>query len=164
MVALTGAGISAESGIPTFRGTGGLWRQKRPQDLATPEAFFRDPKVVWEWYAWRRGFVAAAQPNAGHRALAELESQSRRLTLVTQNVDGLHDRAGSRNILKVHGDIWVVRCTVCGREKRDERLEFPELPPYWNAEECCGRQWSGLARRCPLTSGARLRRQLRKLT
>ena len=126
---LTGAGISAESGIPTFRGAGGLWREFRAEDLATPEAFARDPRLVWEWYDWRRGLIARAEPNAGHRALAELERRAGRFTLITQNVDGLHDRAGSRNILKVHGDIWMVRCTACGRETRDDRVPLPELPP-----------------------------------
>lgn len=128
-MALTGAGISAESGIPTFRGAGGLWRSFRPEELATPEAFARDPKLVWEWYLWRRGLIAQAQPNAGHYALVRLEQRTPRFTLVTQNVDGLHDRAGSRNILKLHGDIWEVRCTACGRQERDERLAFDCLPP-----------------------------------
>src|SRR6476659_6642079 len=96
VVVLTGAGISAESGIPTFRGPGGLWKNFRPEELATPEAFARDPKLVWEWYAWRRGLVAAAEPNAGHVALAKLEERSPELLLATQNVDGLHRRAGSR--------------------------------------------------------------------
>jgi NAD-dependent deacetylase len=129
VAALTGAGISAESGIPTFRGAGGLWRQFRAEDLATPEAFARDPRLVWEWYDWRRGLIAQAEPNAGHRALAELERRVARFTLITQNVDGLHDRAGSRNVLKVHGDIWIVRCTACGREWRDDRTPLPDLPP-----------------------------------
>jgi NAD-dependent deacetylase len=129
LAVLTGAGISAESGIPTFRGAGGLWRQFRAEDLATPEAFARDPKLVWEWYDWRRGLIAKAQPNAGHLALVELERRVERFTLITQNVDGLHDRAGSRRILKVHGDIWTVRCMVCGREGRDERSPMPEMPP-----------------------------------
>jgi len=126
---LTGAGISAESGIPTFRGPGGLWRTYRPEDLATPQAFSRDPKLVWEWYDWRRGLIARAQPNPGHFALAEMERRSKKFALITQNVDGLHDRAGNRNILKVHGDIWVVRCAACGRERVDERASIPELPP-----------------------------------
>src|SRR5258708_770529 len=95
---LPGAGISAESGIPTFRGPGGLWRHKRPETLATPEAFERNPKLVWDWYNWRRGIISQAQPNAGHVALAEIERRASRFTLITQNVDGLHDRAGSRNI------------------------------------------------------------------
>ena len=129
VAALTGAGISAESGIPTFRGAGGLWREFRAEDLATPEAFARDPRLVWEWYDWRRGLIARAEPNAGHRALVELAQRVERFTLITQNVDGLHDRAGSRDVLKVHGDIWMVRCTACGRQTRDDRVPLPELPP-----------------------------------
>jgi NAD-dependent protein deacetylase/lipoamidase len=126
---LTGAGISAESGVPTFRGPGGLWRNHRPEDLATPQAFARDPLRSWEWYNWRRGVIATIQPNAGHKALVRIEERSPRFTLVTQNVDGLHDRAGSRNILKVHGDIWTLRCTRCARVWRDLRPALLELPP-----------------------------------
>ena len=126
---LTGAGISAESGIPTFRGAGGLWRKYRAENLATPEAFARDPKLIWEWYDWRRSVIALAEPNAGHRALAELERRAPRFTLVTQNVDGLHDRAGSRRLLKVHGDIWWLRCTACKREWQDLRPWLRTLPP-----------------------------------
>jgi len=121
---LTGAGISAESGIPTFRGAGGLWKNFRPEELATPEAFNRDPETVWEWYLWRRELIAQAQPNAGHRALVELQERTPEFTLITQNVDGLHDRAGSRRILKVHGDIWINRCGTCGRETG----ELPSQP------------------------------------
>ncbi|MCP5120677.1 MAG: hypothetical protein GY953_58535, partial [bacterium] len=95
---LTGAGISAESGVPTFRGAAGLWREYRPEELATPEAFARDPKLVWEWYSWRRGLIADTKPNSGHEALVEIERRIERFALVTQNVDGLHDKAGSRNI------------------------------------------------------------------
>jgi len=126
---LTGAGISAESGVPTFRGPGGLWRQYRPEDLATPKAFRRDPRLVWEWYDWRRQRIAQARPNAGHEALVRLERSKPRFWLITQNVDGLHERAGSRRVIKLHGDIWLVRCVVCGREQRDERVPLPELPP-----------------------------------
>jgi len=129
VAALTGAGISAESGIPTFRGPGGLWRTYRAEDLATPQAFARDPHLSWEWYNWRRGIIATAEPNAGHVALAEVERRLPSFTLLTQNVDGLHDRAGSRRILKVHGDIWTLRCTACAREWRYERPSLPELPP-----------------------------------
>jgi NAD-dependent protein deacetylase/lipoamidase len=129
VVALTGAGISAESGIPTFRGSGGLWRMFRPEDLATPEAFARDPRLVWEWYDWRRGLVAAAEPNDGHRALVELEARCEAFTLVTQNVDGLHHRAGSRHLIPLHGDLWTLRCTGCGAERIDRRTPLPELPP-----------------------------------
>lgn len=136
VAALTGAGISAESGVPTFRGqqdASALWRSYQPEQLATPEAFTRDPRLVWEWYDWRRGLVARAEPNAGHRALAELERRftesGRVFTLITQNVDGLHDRAGSRNIAKLHGDLWVMRCVGCGHEERDERVPLESLPP-----------------------------------
>lgn len=127
---LTGAGISAESGVPTFRGVGGLWRSYRPEDLATPGAFARDPKLVWEWYNWRRELIAKASPNAGHKALAELEDRASKFTLITQNVDGLHDSAGNKNILKLHGDIWQIRCTRCKRSWTDRRVPLEELPPY----------------------------------
>lgn len=125
---LTGAGVSAESGIPTFRSNGGYWQQYRFEDLATPQAFTRDPKFVWTWYEERRRGIAKAQPNAGHVALAELEQQKRAFTLITQNVDGLHDLAGSKNIIKLHGDIWVVRCLSCKHEHL-ERAELNDLPP-----------------------------------
>lgn len=128
---LTGAGISAESGIPTFRGPGGLWRNFRPEDLATPEAFARDPILVWEWYQWRRGIIAHAEPHAGHFALVALESRKGRtgFTLITQNVDGLHDRAGSSAPLKLHGDIWTLRCTCCAHSWVDLRPDFNPFPP-----------------------------------
>jgi len=129
LVVLTGAGISAESGVPTFRGAGGLWRNHRSEDLATPEAFARDPRIVWEWYDWRRGLVAAAEPNAGHRALARLEAAGTPITLVTQNVDGLHERAGSRDVVRLHGSLWTLRCTRCDRERLDLRVPLPALPP-----------------------------------
>lgn len=126
---LTGAGISAESGIPTFRDAGGLWKNFRAEDLATPQAFARDPKLVWEWYDWRRSLIAKAEPNRGHHALADLEKRTANFTLITQNVDGLHDRAGATHLLKVHGDIWTLRCTLCGKERHDARPSFPDLPP-----------------------------------
>ena len=132
---LTGAGISAESGIPTFRGPGGLWRNFRPEDLATPEAFERDPELVWEWYMWRRGLIAAAQPNPGHLALARWERTVTAFTLITQNVDGLHDRAGSRRILKVHGDIWLSRCTLCSYQRMDRTSTYTAPP---RCPECDG--------------------------
>lgn len=121
--------MSAESGIPTFRGSGGLWKQFRAEDLATPEAFAHDPQLMWEWYDWRRGLIAAAKPNQGHIALAELERRTPNFTLITQNVDDLHERAGSKNILHVHGSIWTVRCMECGREWLDLRSPLPSLPP-----------------------------------
>ncbi len=125
---LTGAGISAESGVPTFRGSGGLWKQFRPEDLATPGAFARDPNLVWEWYDWRRSILAKVQPNAGHRALAELEERISEFTLITQNVDGLHQLAGSKSVVEVHGSIWNLRCTACKHEWLDRSVPLT-LPP-----------------------------------
>jgi NAD-dependent deacetylase len=118
---LSGAGISAASGIPTFRGEGGLWKQHRAEDLATPEAFARDPGTVWEWYGWRRDLVRQAQPNAAHLALARLSARVARLDIVTQNVDGLHERAGlpGGEIIRLHGSLFSIRCTVCGAERED---------------------------------------------
>jgi NAD-dependent deacetylase len=130
IAALAGAGLSAESGVPTFRGAGGLWRQYRPEDLATPEAFFRDPRLVWEWYDWRRTRIAQAAPNPAHYALAELERRKPGFTLITQNVDGLEEQAGCRNVLRLHGDIWTLRCVLCGRERRDRTAPLAELPPH----------------------------------
>jgi NAD-dependent deacetylase len=124
IVVFTGAGVSAESGIPTFRGAGGLWRNLRSEDLATPEAFARDPRLVWEWYEWRRGLVRSAQPNAAHFAIARLE----RAVVVTQNVDALHARAGSRDVIELHGNLFRVRCTR-ERTTRDAIDAFDEIPP-----------------------------------
>ncbi|HXG89034.1 MAG TPA: NAD-dependent deacylase [Vicinamibacterales bacterium] len=119
VVVLTGAGISAESGVPVFRGAGGLWREFRPEDLATPGAFARQPNLVWEWYLWRRSKIAAAQPNPGHAVIARL-GQRPGMTLLTQNVDGLHTRAGSRSVVELHGNLWRVRCADgCGFDARD---------------------------------------------
>lgn len=129
LVVLTGAGISAESGVPTFRGSGGLWRNFKAEDLATPEAFARDPKLVWEWYDWRRGKVAQTQPNPGHLALAELEQSKSDFSLITQNVDGLHDLAGSSHPLKLHGDIWELRCTGCSYTGVNREVSINEIPP-----------------------------------
>jgi len=130
VLVLTGAGCSAESGVPTFRGAGGLWRQFRPETLATPEAFARDPKLVWEWYDWRRQRIAQAQPNPGHYALVELEQRlGDGFALFTQNVDGLHERAGSQRVWRLHGDIWLLRCTGCGRQERNLAAPLPVLPP-----------------------------------
>ncbi|MBV9405737.1 MAG: NAD-dependent deacylase [Acidobacteriaceae bacterium] len=126
---LTGAGVSAESGIPTFRGAAGLWKEFRAEDLATPEAFARDPELVWQWYDWRRALIAQAKPNAAHRALAELERRAPTFTLITQNVDGLHQQAGSQAILEIHGSIWKLRCTQCGKEWVDRAVPL-SIPPH----------------------------------
>ena len=126
IVVLTGAGISAESGVPVFRGAGGLWREFRPEDLATPEAFARQPALVWEWYLWRRDKIAAAQPNPGHHAIAGLQRHRSGVTLLTQNVDGLHERAGSLRPLELHGNLWRVRCQRgCGFVDRDLESAAP---------------------------------------
>lgn len=125
---LTGAGVSAESGVPTFRGPGGLWENHRPEDLATPEAFGRDPALVWRWYHWRRGLIAACAPNPAHAVLAEFETRRPGLTLITQNVDGLHRLAGSRNLLEIHGSLWRVRCLGCGAAGEQRRLDLPAPP------------------------------------
>lgn len=133
VVVLTGSGVSAESGIPTFReAQSGLWARYDPQELATPQAFKRNPKLVWEWYTWRREMVSTAQPNPAHYALAELESillsSSKTFALITQNVDGLHQRAGSRNVIEIHGNLMRTKCS------RDGRIitnwpETGDLPP-----------------------------------
>jgi len=129
IVVLTGAGISAESGVPTFRGPDGLWRDFRPEDLATPEAFARDPRLVWEWYDWRRQKIAAARPNLGHYALVTLEKRAPDLALITQNVDGLHPLAGSRNLLEIHGSLWRTRCLSCREVRECREPQLSRLPP-----------------------------------
>lgn len=132
VVVSTGAGVSAESGVPTFRDAlTGLWARYDPTELGTPEAFARDPKLVWDWFAWRRELVAAAEPNAGHRALVALQDRFASFTLVTQNVDGLHRRAGSRDVIELHGNLFRVRCHVCGRPGELPRPgdETPGPPP-----------------------------------
>jgi NAD-dependent deacetylase len=126
---LTGAGVSAASGVPTFRDAGGLWRQHRMQDLATPQAFRRDPRLVWEFYDWRRQRLAACAPNPAHRVLAEMEAALPGFMLATQNVDGLHLRAGSRRVLTLHGDIWQVRCTSCEYADENRQVPLAPLPP-----------------------------------
>jgi len=125
VVVLTGAGISAESGIPTFRGDAGLWRNYRVEDLATPEAFARNPLLVWEWYEWRRSLVREAQPNAAHLAIASLPDA----LVVTQNVDGLHHKAGSRDVIELHGNVFRTRC-VRERTVRDAPAPLGPLPPH----------------------------------
>ena len=124
VVVFTGAGVSAESGIPTFRGEGGLWRSHRAEDLATPGAFARDPLLVWEWYEWRRGLIRAAQPNAAHTSIARLSDA----VVVTQNVDGLHARAGAHAVVELHGNIFRVRCTA-ELKTTEHEPPFETLPP-----------------------------------
>jgi NAD-dependent deacetylase len=130
---MTGAGVSVASGVPTFRGPGGLWRQFRATDLATPEAFARDPRLVWEWYNWRRETIASCQPNVAHQVLASWTNRQADWRVVTQNVDDLHVRAGTRNLVRLHGSIWELTCSSgCAhspRRWRDERVPLPELPP-----------------------------------
>jgi NAD-dependent deacetylase len=135
VLAITGAGISAESGIPTFRGKDGYWRNLDPTKLATPEAFARDPKLVWDWYRERRRWIREAKPNAAHAALVRLAQQAREFLLVTQNVDDLHARARwngtslpREKMVQVHGDIFVTRCSNCEAAFREEEKEEEALP------------------------------------
>ncbi len=134
LLVLTGAGISAESGVPTFRGVDGLWRNYRAEELATPEAFAADPKLVWEWYDWRRREIAKCTPNAAHRSIVEIESHVAdedpdSFLLVTQNVDGLHELAGSERMERIHGSIWEVQCIKCGWSGVDRSAPLKRLPP-----------------------------------
>lgn len=130
---LTGAGVSAASGVPTFRGPGGLWRQYRPEELATPEAFARDPRLVWEWYGWRRGLIAQCRPNPAHHVIATWSARPG-TTVITQNVDDLHLAAGTRGLIRIHGSIWELscwaRCVPGATPWRDDRvpLDQPRCP------------------------------------
>ncbi|MEW5765455.1 MAG: SIR2 family NAD-dependent protein deacylase [Acidobacteriota bacterium] len=131
LAVLTGAGISAESGIATFRGSGGLWNHAPIEEVATPQGFARDPRRVWEFYEARRRQASSCRPNPGHLGLARLEAAlgPDRFTLITQNVDGLHRAAGSRNVLEIHGSLWRIRCVGCGKEREDRTVPFAFLPP-----------------------------------
>ena len=152
LTVLTGAGVSAASGVPTFRGQHGLWREYRPEELATAEAFSRNPTLVWEWYAWRRHTIAACLPNAAHEVLARWSLRSG-CRIVTQNVDDLHLRAGTENLIRLHGSIWELTCWMRCPEGltawRDDRESFSSTPtcPY------CG----GLARPAVVWFGESLR-------
>lgn len=126
---LTGAGISAESGIPTFRGEDGLWKKYRAEELATPYAFAKDPVLVWEWYNWRREIIGKAQPNKGHLTIAKWENLFPSFWVITQNIDGLHRLAGSKNIVELHGNIWKVRCTKEGTIEENTEIPLKEIPP-----------------------------------
>ncbi len=125
---LTGAGISAESGVPTFRGSGGIWRNYQVTDVATPEAFARDPELVWEFYNWRRDLISKVTFNPGHKALVKLEKHVNDFTLITQNVDGLHREAGSERLLEIHGNLWEVKCTKCSLVNMDRSQNMGKLP------------------------------------
>lgn len=145
VVVFTGAGVSAESGITTFRDTpSGLWERFDPTELATPEAFLRDPALVWGWYEWRRSKVHRAQPNPGHRAIAALAQRVPRLTVVTQNVDDLHERAGSTDVIHLHGSLQQPRCFDCNApytrllDTADEPEQGRRLEPP-HCEHCAGR-------------------------
>ena len=127
IVALTGAGVSAESGVPTFRGKDGLWQNYQAEDLATAEAFRQNPKLVWQWYSWRREMIGQAKPNAGHYALAELEKIFPNFILITQNIDNLHQRAGSKKVIELHGNIFRARCLKENQVIPLEQIE--KMPP-----------------------------------
>ena len=129
VVAFTGAGISAESGVPTFRGQGGFWENKSVEDLATPGGFARDPRRVWAWYDARRRQISRCVPNAGHLALARYAKAHSDFRLITQNVDGLHMAAGTEGLIRLHGDLFRVRCTREGGSREDRRVPLPEIPP-----------------------------------
>jgi NAD-dependent deacetylase len=134
VVVLTGAGVSAESGVPTFRGAGGLWRTYQATSLATPQAFSHDPKLVWEFYNYRREVLEPLEPNPGHFAIAALEERAPRFTLITQNIDNLHRMAGTKNLVELHGNIWRVRCTNpdCQRSANpheNRKVPIDPLPP-----------------------------------
>lgn len=128
VVCLTGAGISAESGIPTFRGADGVWKKFRPEELATVEAFLANPGLVNEWYRFRREKIASAQPNAGHLALAAWQRRQPGFELVTQNVDGLHQRAGSEGVIELHGNLWRDRCLECGERRNADPEDLSAVP------------------------------------
>ncbi len=128
LVAFTGAGISAESGIPTFRGENGLWRKFRAENLATPQAFRRNPELVWEWYRWRMNIIKEAKPNLAHIFLSKLEEMGILKAIITQNVDDLHLKAGSKNLIRLHGSVWNIKCIECDYT---DRIDSPpkEIPP-----------------------------------
>jgi NAD-dependent deacetylase len=128
VVFATGAGISAESGVPTFRGEGGIWNKMRPEELASVDGFMRNPQLVWQWYQHRRDLMSRVAPNPGHFAIAAFEKHFPELTVVTQNIDGLHHRAGSSRIMELHGSISRNKCFDCGRRYDREIDPDQELP------------------------------------
>ena len=132
IVFVTGAEISQESGIPTFRGNDGLWQNYDPMKLATTDAFYENPRLVWEWYNERRNNIFQAQPNPGHNTIIELEKYTQ-VVVLTQNIDGLHKKAGSSNILELHGSIVKIKCSVCNYNEKI-LTEIFDFPPLVNAE------------------------------
>lgn len=136
VVVLVGAGLSQESGVPTFRGKDGLWKQFRPEELATPQAFMRTPELVWEWYCWRRSIIARAEPNSAHYAIVELEKRCEQFLLITQNVDGLHRRAGNKKYIEIHGCIWESRCVHCHNVMEDHETDYTRIQ---SCKYCGGR-------------------------
>lgn len=159
VVAFTGAGMSAESGVPTFRSTDGIWTKFRPEELASMEGFMKNPELVWEWYAHRKRIMREVQPNPGHTALARLEQLLPRLTVVTQNIDGLHHRAGSHRVLELHGSIERNYCMRCGRHHSNEEVLAAAGVPrclecggmvrpdvVWFGEQLPEEEWEGAAR------------------
>lgn len=143
LVVFTGAGVSRESGIPTFRDAQtGLWAHYDAEQLATPEAFAADPDLVWGWYAWRQALVLGCEPNAGHRAIAALQDCVPKLSVITQNVDGLHQRAGSRDVIELHGSLFQPRCAICAHDAPSAVLQsgekIPQRLPPPRCPECQG--------------------------
>lgn len=129
---ITGSGMSIESGIPSLRGKNGLWKSHRAEDLASPKAFYSNPSLVWEWYNWRREIIRNAKPNKAHYACVDLEQKlGEHFYIITQNIDELHQKAGNKNILEVHGSVWKTRCTKCG-DKRENRAKLDKLPKCQN--------------------------------
>ncbi len=126
---LTGAGVSAESGVPTFRGDDGIWKKFKSEELASFDAFMRNPDLVWEWYKHRKEIHRTVQPNPGHFALAAMEDRYKEFSITTQNIDNLHRRAGSKNIYELHGNIERNYCIACGTNYRDEDMPLHEMPP-----------------------------------
>lgn len=156
VAAFTGAGISAESGVPTFRGEEGLWKKFKPEELANLDAFIKNPELVWEWYKYRKQIIAKIKPNPGHIALAEMENMFEHFTVITQNVDNLHRKAGSKNIFELHGNIERNYCIECRKDVPDEIiLNTPEVPRcnvcsglirpdvVWFGEYLPADQWDG---------------------
>ena len=160
MTVLSGAGISAESGVATFRDAQtGLWEMFDPEELASPQAWQRQPDVVWAWYLWRHHLVNSVEPNAGHHAVADWQNHAE-VRVITQNVDNLHERAGSKHVAHLHGSLFDFRCSRCSSQYHDELAGLPEpvqalAPPHVGAADRYDPAWCGLARRCRTSPGSR---------